>query len=127
MGAFFSDIMDVFAHYLKGILIALIGFVVLILVLYGVAEYKTTDSEGCNSCHFMDPYVRHWEESSHASIDCIACHDYSGGDLMLSTIQYVANVYDNRPKADVPDENCLSSDCHSMDQLGEGIEFKKGI
>lgn len=133
MIAFFSDIAEVFKRHLKGIILFLILTLVIFIIAGGIFSYKTTQSSFCNSCHYMDPYVRHWEASSHANVECVQCHDYGLVDLMASTVKYITNTYTGRPKAVVPDENCLSSDCHDHATLDEdkpylnGISFKHNI
>lgn len=123
----YNDIMDVLSRYYKGIVITLVSFLIIFIVIYAGASYKVTQSSDCNSCHYMAPYVRHWENSDHAMVDCVSCHDYSAGDLLISTVKYTANAYNPRPLASVPDENCLSEGCHDMESLDEGKKFKKNI
>lgn len=127
MRSFFNDLMDFLAQYLKGLMIFSGLLVVILLVIWGAASYKTTDSEFCDNCHYMEPYVRHWQESGHAMVDCVDCHDYTGADLIWSGLKYAVDVYNVRPQTRVPDENCMSSDCHSMEDISDEIQYKNGI
>ncbi|KAA3634079.1 MAG: hypothetical protein DWP97_07900 [Calditrichaeota bacterium] len=128
MSRFFKDLYELLLNYIKGIAIFIGLIIVVIILIFAFASYKTADSEFCDSCHFMEPYVRHWAASSHADVDCVACHEYSGGDLILSSVKYATETYNTRPQQTrVPDENCLASDCHSMEQLSEELKFKNNI
>ncbi len=112
---------------IKGLFV-FIGFIIIILVvLYSFASYETTNSEFCDSCHYMDPYVRHWQASKHSGVDCVACHEYSGGDLILSSIKYATETYNTRPQARVMNENCLAADCHDEESLDKGLKYKENI
>lgn len=127
MAAFFKDLLSLITTYIKGFVVFVLIIVVALLMVYGFASYQTTNSEFCDSCHYMEPYVRHWQASSHASIDCVACHDYSGGDLILSSIKYATDVYNTRPHAKVRDESCLDSDCHDLNALDDNLTYKENI
>ncbi len=127
MITFFEEILEVFRKHLKGLIYLLILLLVVLFIAGGFFAYKTTQSSFCNSCHYMDPYVRHWEASSHAGVECVDCHDYGLIDLTASTVKYITNTYSGRPKADIPDENCLNGDCHDKTTLDEDKEFTRGI
>lgn len=127
MKRFFTEIIDVCRRHLKGLLIFLGAVIGVLVICFTFLAYKVTDSYFCDSCHYMEPYVRHWDSSSHAGIDCIDCHDYSAGSMAIAALKYWTNTYEMRPKADVPDENCLSSDCHTHETLDEAQKFRKGI
>ena len=127
MSKLFKDIAAVLKQNVKTLSIFMIILVVIFLGIWGFASYETTNSEFCDSCHYMAPYVRHWQASAHADVDCVACHDYSGGDLILSSIKYATEVYNTRPNTRVVDENCLASGCHDLETLDEGLKFKDNI
>jgi len=46
-------------------------FLLLLLLLTGVAGWYTSRSEFCRSCHIMEPYYQSWKESSHSDVSCI--------------------------------------------------------
>ena len=125
--SFFKDIFGVLGDHKKGLLIVFLAVVVVFVIAVLFLSYKTTQSSFCDSCHVMEPYVRHWQASSHAMVECTDCHDYGALDLMVSSFLYTIDDYDSRPKADVPDENCLSSGCHDKESLDPGKEFRKNI
>ncbi|UCD63905.1 MAG: hypothetical protein JSW34_00325 [Candidatus Zixiibacteriota bacterium] len=109
-------------------LVIFAGACLIILVAAGlVFSYKTSQSSFCNTCHYMDPYVRHWQASTHADVDCVACHDYGALDLAVSAVKYWTDTYDRRPKAMVSDESCLNSGCHDRESLDVGITFRGNI
>ncbi len=127
MISFFKEILQVFGRRKKGLVI-FVAVVLVILIAVGLfMKYETTKSSFCDSCHYMAPYVRHWQSSTHAHVDCVACHDYGTSDLALSTMKYIFGTYDTRPKAIVDDESCLASDCHDQETLDEEQEFREGI
>ena len=122
-----KDIFYAFSKNIKGLVIFVGVFLVVLIAISVFFAYETTQSSFCDSCHYMDPYVRHWQASTHSEVDCVACHDYGTLDLAVSTFKYWADTYDSRPKAVVPDENCLTSDCHDRESLDQELEYTKGI
>ena len=121
------DVFDALNRHRKGLAVFVAVCLVIVVVGGLFFSYKTTQSEFCDSCHYMDPYVRHWKASTHSEIDCVACHDYGVFDLALSTAKYWTDTYESRPKALVSDESCLNSDCHNQEDLDVGLEFRSGI
>ena len=86
MISFLRDIWNVLTAHRKGLLL-FVGVCVVVLIAAGLfLSYETSRSEFCDACHYMDPYVRHWQASTHASVDCVSCHDYGPLDLAVSTI-----------------------------------------
>jgi hypothetical protein len=75
----------------------------------------------------MDPYIRHWQASTHADVECVKCHDYGAPDLVLNAFKQATGSYNARPKANVLDENCLASDCHDLESLSGDIEYRNNI
>lgn len=127
MIAFFTDLAAVVWRHLRTLFLALS---IVLLVVAGTAlffAYQTTRPEFCDTCHYMDPYVRHWQASNHADVACVACHDYGVGRLTISAIKYVTGTYSSRPKANVHDHSCLNSDCHEAELLGGKLEYRRGI
>lgn len=127
MTAFFREFFALCRRYRRPLILAALICIAVIAVVYLVLAYEVRQSSFCDSCHYMDPYVRHWESSTHSQVECVKCHDYGVTDLTSSTIQYIVGTYNSRPKADVPDENCLSSDCHDEGLLEGTIEYRRGI
>jgi c(7)-type cytochrome triheme protein len=110
------------------VLLITFGSVILALLLIGVLlEFQTHRAGFCASCHYMEPYVRHWKTSNHKDVTCVKCHDYGVGSLTLSALKYVTGTYTLRPKANVHDESCLSSGCHEVRLLQGEVTYRKGI
>jgi len=113
------------------IILAIVGF---FLVLFlGSVEY-TSHSKFCSSCHYMKPFYRSWETSSHSHIECNACHYPPGlrskirakieGILQLG--RYWSKLYlKSKPWAEIPDESCLREGCHEKRLLEGQVNFNK--
>jgi len=113
------------------IILAIVGF---FLVLFlGSVEY-TSHSKFCSSCHYMKPFYRSWETSSHSHIECNACH-YPPGlrsklrakiEGILQVGRYWTKLYlKSKPWAEIPDESCLREGCHEKRLLEGRAKFKK--
>ncbi len=127
MISFFRDLSATFLRHARTLIMAT-GVLVVLLALVGAAlKYKTYQASFCESCHYMEPYVRHWKTSGHASVTCVACHDYGVARLTLSTLKYWSGTFNSRPKANVHDESCLASDCHQLRLLQGTTQYRKGI
>ena len=106
-------------------------FLLLLLLLTGVAGWYTSRSEFCRSCHIMEPYYQSWKESSHSDVSCIKCHFAPGfGEevwgKMLGLVQlakYVTQTESPRPAAEIPNESCLRMGCHERRILSGRVEF----
>lgn len=113
------------------IILASVGFVVVLLV--GSVEY-TSHSPFCNSCHYMKPFYKSWETSSHSHIECNACH-YPPGirsklrakvEGILQVGRYWTKLYlKSKPWAEIPDEACLREGCHDKRILEGRSKFNK--
>lgn len=98
-----------------------------LVIAVTVLSYQSRRASFCDSCHYMDPYVRHWKESSHADVECVKCHDYGLMRLTANAIKYATDTYVPRPKANVLDASCLNSECHDRKSLKGKIEYRNGI
>ena len=52
------------------IFLSLLGFFV--IVALGSIEF-TSHSNFCASCHYMKPFFKSWETSSHKDVECSVC------------------------------------------------------
>jgi len=127
MKSLFREILAVLAAHRRGLVIFSAVCLGVMIVAASIAKYQTTQPSFCRSCHYMNPYVRHWESSTHSDVSCVKCHDYGLARLTISTIKYVTKTYDSRPKANVHDESCLDSDCHSTEQLAGPLKYRNNI
>jgi len=112
------------------LMLLVIGLAVLVPTTALTIEY-TAQPEFCNSCHIMEPYYESWASSSHANVSCIECH-YEPGTLetvegkfkALSQLsKYVTRTQGTKPWAEVSDQSCMRSGCHSVRMLEGTLEF----
>ena len=96
-----------------------------------VALEITTKPEFCTSCHIMQPYYDSWASSSHAGVSCVECHyepglleTFEGKFKALSQLaKYVTQTQGSKPWAEVSDQSCMRSGCHSARLLEGPIQF----
>ncbi len=125
--SFFKDLFGLFGRH-RRMLLTTVGVIVLLIVGVGVtAKYRMRSAGFCTSCHYMEPYVRHWESSGHKDVACIQCHDYGVGRLALNAVKYWTATNSPRPKANVQDASCLASGCHELRLLQGKTQYRKDI
>jgi len=115
------------------IILATVGFVLILFL--GSVEY-TSHSKFCSSCHYMKPFYRSWETSSHSHIECNTCH-YPPGirskirakmEGLLQVGRYWSKLYlKSKPWAEIPDESCLRKGCHDKRLLEGKVKFKRVV
>ena len=113
------------------ILLAIAGFCLVFLV--GSVEI-TSHSNFCSSCHYMKPFYRSWETSSHKDVECSTCH-YAPGvrskvrakiEGLMQLGRYWTKLYlKSKPWAEIPDEACLREGCHDKRLLEGQVNFNK--
>ncbi len=124
MREFTRDVLAIFKDHRRGLLIAGAGVVLLVVIAIGITSWRMNSPSFCSNCHYMDPYVRHWEASGHAQVSCVDCHtNYGVSDLAMSTLKYWTNTYSMRPTASVDDNACLASGCHEQRLLEGKAEY----
>ncbi|WP_407310746.1 cytochrome c3 family protein [Desulfosporosinus sp. SB140] len=105
----------------KKLLLLLLGGVVGICLLTGVALKVTSTPQFCSSCHEMSPEYTTWETSSHSKIACVTCHIEPGAvslvtHKMSSLQQLYLHLTGNVPNTIVMNEaikNEVCEQCHS--------------
>ena len=99
-------------------------------VLFG-AVHHTAQPQFCNTCHIMEPYYASWQNSKHANVACIECH-YEPGSLetlegkfkaLSQLAKYVTRTQGTKPWAEVSDQSCMRSGCHSVRMLEGPVAF----
>ena len=88
----------------------------------------------CGSCHVMTPYYESWRHSTHADVACVECHIPPGINSTLRkkyealsmVASYFTGKYGTNPWAEVDDQSCLRSGCHSK-RLLLGTELFHGV
>lgn len=113
------------------ILLAAAGLFLVLMV--GSVEF-TSHSNFCASCHYMKPFYRSWQTSSHKDIECSTCH-YAPGvrskirakfEGLLQVGRYWSKLYlKSKPWAEIPDESCLREGCHDKRLLEGQVNFNK--
>ena len=100
-----------------------------VLVLAGTGGiYVASHYPGfCASCHYMEPYYRQWQSSSHSDEACITCHPFRPVTVAVSAMRYATGTQDARPRAEVADGLCLQSGCHEDRLLDGDLAFKDKI
>jgi len=107
-------------------LLAIGGMVVaFVAVVQAISYVASSQAATCASCHIMEPYVEGWKHSTHADVKCVTCHTEWRFVLSTTYVKYALGAYTTRPRAEVPDERCLS--CHEAQDLDTDEPFLKGI
>lgn len=113
------------------------ALVIFVLLLSGLSVgtyamvHHTARSEFCNSCHIMEPYYSSWQHSAHNQVACIECH-YEPGSLetlegkfkaLSQLAKYVTRTAGTKPWAEVSDQSCMRTGCHSLRMLEGPVQF----
>ena len=88
----------------------------------------------CGTCHYMTPYYNSWKTSSHKEVACVECHIPPGitsefrkkYEALAMVARYFTGTYSTNPWAEVDDQSCLRSGCHTKRVL-LGRELYKGV
>lgn len=127
MRQFFRDLWNLITKNKKAIGILLLVLVVVVVVLNITVYQISRHSSTCLYCHYMEPYYKQWQTSTHNKVECIKCHDYSSTAIMGATLRYVSGSYNPRPRVEVSDSSCLQSGCHEKRLLEGKVLFKRAI
>jgi nitrate/TMAO reductase-like tetraheme cytochrome c subunit len=109
--------------------------VVAVASLTGLTVYSGSPSF-CKSCHIMEPYYEAWQTSAHKDVPCIDCHYPPGAAVthvwhkfqaLSQVAKYVTRTYSSKPYAEIPDESCLRSGCHSTRLMEGRLTTASGI
>lgn len=88
----------------------------------------------CGSCHYMNPYYESWKTSTHKEVACVECHIPPGitsefrkkYEALAMVARYFTGTYSTNPWAEVDDQSCLRSGCHTKRVL-LGREVYQGV
>lgn len=101
-------------------LLTLLGFgVTVALTATGGVYLASRDPRFCITCHYMEPYYRQWQTSTHAEVSCVVCHPVRPVANAVAALRYATGTHDARPRAEVANESCLTGGCHDG-RLAEG-------
>jgi len=93
-----------------------------------LARARFEDPKTCTACHFIDPYYRKWETSTHKMVPCLKCHVYSPERAIAGQFLFLSGAYNPRPLTNVPDKSCLQSGCHDRRLVESKVTMaKRGI
>jgi nitrate/TMAO reductase-like tetraheme cytochrome c subunit len=104
------------------------------LVLFIGAVQFTNRSDFCTTCHYMQPFYDAWASSTHHDVPCRDCHYEPGYSNVIKgkirdlnqLVKYWTNAYRrSKPWAEVSDESCLRSGCHSERLLHGRVMYDK--
>lgn len=105
------------------------GWIIRIMVAMPILSLPmveiTSQSWFCNSCHIMGPYYSSWKTGPHKEVECVQCHIPPGlRNFVSAKLNGAGQVVDDvlartnsKPSAEVPDESCTRSGCHSIDKV----------
>jgi len=121
----------------KRLIIAGILLGVFLIFIILAAEF-TSHSGFCAACHYMKPYFKSWEESSHSEFECNVCHYPPTGGIrslirkkvegLVMVGRYWTKLYvKSTPWAEIRDESCLREGCHEKRLLEGEVEFNKVV
>jgi len=119
----------------KRLIILLILLVFFVIVAIGSIEF-TSHSNFCASCHYMKPFFKSWETSSHKDVECSVCHYPPGGGIrsklrkkiegLVMVGRYWTKLYvKSKPWAEIRDDSCLREGCHDKRLLEGRVQFNK--
>ncbi len=109
-----------------------VAAVLLLLVVGAVGLEFSSRPRFCVTCHYMRPYYKSWQESSHRHVRCIDCHFPPGLNFelqrkfqaLVQVVKYVTRQYGTRPWTQIEDSSCLRPGCHQTRLLAGKVEFK---
>lgn len=127
MWSLVKTILSGLRRHLKSV-IWFVAIVVGGVVIINLAFSKiATNSKACLLCHYMKPYFDQWKTSTHAQVACVSCHPLRPSLIGISTLKYLTNNYNPRPRAEVADESCLNEGCHNRRLENGKVYFKSNI
>jgi hypothetical protein len=107
----------------------LIGFCILAVgAFFYASKVAFQNPKSCTACHFIVPYYKKWETSTHKMVPCLKCHEYTAERALAAQFMFLAGAYNPRPLTNVPDKNCLQAGCHDKRLVASTVTFtKRGI
>jgi len=120
-GFFSGVIKKLFSMNRKQLLLIVLGGLLGLVLITGVALKVTSTPQFCSSCHEMSPEYSTWHESSHSKIACVTCHIEPGAVSLVkhkisSLNQLFLHLTGKVPDTIVmpePIKNEVCEQCHS--------------
>jgi len=109
--------------------VILLGFCVVVIGgFFYATKVSFQNPQNCTACHFVVPYYKKWETSTHKMVPCLKCHEYTPERALAAQFMFLAGAYNPRPLTNVPDKNCLQAGCHDKRLVTSKVTFtKRGI
>jgi len=109
-----------------------LGLLIFVIAMTGVFLYVNNavfpSPQNCKVCHYMAPFYKKWETSTHNKVPCLKCHEYTLTAALAGQFRFLAGGYNPRPLTNIPDKNCLQSGCHDKRLVESKVIFtKRGI
>lgn len=109
----------------KVIIISLVFVAIILGIYFYTKEVVFKSPKNCNVCHFITPFYKKWETSTHNKVNCLKCHDYTPLNAVSGQLRFMAGTYNPRPRTNVPDKNCLQKGCHDRRLIESKVTFTK--
>ncbi|HHN65162.1 MAG TPA: hypothetical protein ENK09_07370 [Nitrospirae bacterium] len=110
----------------KTIGVSALVFVILVVAVYFMAKsFIFASPKNCTSCHYMVPFYNKWKTSTHNKVPCLKCHDYTPLNAISGQLRFLVGTYNPRPLTNVPDKNCLQTNCHEKRLIESKVTFTK--
>lgn len=114
----------------RALVVGVFALAVTAVLAYALVE-QTAQPAFCATCHIMQPYYDSWASSSHGDVPCIECHYEPGAvetmegkfKALSQLAKYVTRTEGTKPWAEVSDQSCMRSGCHSVRMLEGPIPF----
>jgi hypothetical protein len=112
----------------KWVIVLLVFSVIFIGLYFYATNVAFSSPENCKVCHFIAPFYKKWQSSTHNKVPCLKCHEYKMEKAIAGQFLFLAGSYNPRPLTNVPDKNCLQSGCHDKRLVESKVRFtKRGI
>ncbi|HWR57822.1 MAG TPA: cytochrome c3 family protein [Thermodesulfovibrionales bacterium] len=108
----------------KAIIIA-VGFVVIAGGIIYTLTVAFPTPQNCVACHYMEPFYRQWEISTHKTVPCLKCHEYSAARALIGQVKLLTGKQSVLHLTNIPDKNCLQSGCHDKRLVDSKVTFTK--
>jgi hypothetical protein len=110
----------------KSLIIVVLVIVVFVIGIYGYMKYVAFPSpENCKVCHYIAPFYKKWESSTHKMVPCLKCHVYKIEKAVAAQFLFLAGSFNPRPLTNVPDANCTQEGCHDKRLVESKVVFTK--
>lgn len=106
---------------------------IVIIAVSGIisAEYYSSQSQFCGSCHPAEKTYDQWGKAGHGEVKCVDCHfapgkesflsaRFSGMEHFLSFLSSSADATEVQKPSTTGNTGCTVSGCHTADKFPDG-------